>query len=29
MPEFKTREKDFLARGGQFVVPFPQVHFVS
>jgi SAM-dependent methyltransferase len=29
MPEFKTREKEFLARGGQFVVPFPQVHLVS
>lgn len=29
MPEFKVREKDFLARGGQFVVPFPQVHLVS
>ncbi|MBL9130272.1 MAG: class I SAM-dependent methyltransferase [Verrucomicrobiaceae bacterium] len=29
MPEFKTRESDFLARGGKFVVPFPQVHLVG
>ncbi|MBK8090634.1 MAG: class I SAM-dependent methyltransferase [Verrucomicrobiaceae bacterium] len=29
MPEFQTREKDFLARGGKFVVPFPQVHLVG
>lgn len=29
MPEFKIRESEFLARGGQFVVPFPQVHLVG
>lgn len=29
LAEFKTREKDFLDRGGKFVVPFPQVHLVD
>jgi SAM-dependent methyltransferase len=29
MPEFLKREKDFLDRGGKFVVPFPQVHLVG
>lgn len=29
LAEFKTREKDFLDRGGKFVVPFPQVHLVE
>ncbi len=28
LAEFKTRESEFLARGGKFVVPFPQVHLV-
>jgi SAM-dependent methyltransferase len=27
--EFKKREADFLARGGQFVLPLPKVHFVG
>jgi hypothetical protein len=29
MPEFLKREQDFLARGGKFVVPMPQVHLVG
>jgi len=27
--EFKKREKEFLARGGQFVLPMPEVYFVG
>jgi hypothetical protein len=27
--EFKRREKEFLARGGQFVLPMPTVHVVG
>jgi SAM-dependent methyltransferase len=27
--EFKKREREFLKRGGKFVMPMPQVHFVS
>lgn len=27
--EFKKREKEFLARGGQFVLPMPEVRFVG
>jgi SAM-dependent methyltransferase len=27
--EFKKREREFLGRGGKFVMPMPQVHFVS
>jgi hypothetical protein len=27
--EFKQREKEFLARGGQFVLPMPEVRFVG
>ena len=29
LSEFKTREKEFLDRGGKFVVPFPKVHLVD
>jgi SAM-dependent methyltransferase len=29
MAEFKTRETEFLKRGGQFVIPMPTVHFIS
>jgi len=29
LPEFKTREMEFLQRGGQFVVPMPKVHLVG
>ncbi len=29
MDEFKKREKDFLARGGKFVLPMPEVTLVS
>lgn len=29
MDEFKQRESEFLARGGQFVVPMPEVHFIG
>ncbi|HLX96496.1 MAG TPA: class I SAM-dependent methyltransferase [Verrucomicrobiae bacterium] len=27
--EFKKRERDFLERGGQFVLPMPKVHFIG
>jgi SAM-dependent methyltransferase len=27
--EFKKRERDFLNRGGKFVMPMPQVHFIG
>jgi SAM-dependent methyltransferase len=27
--EFKKREREFLGRGGKFVIPMPQVHFIS
>ena len=27
--EFKRRETEFLGRGGQFIVPLPEVHFVG
>jgi len=27
--EFKKREREFLGRGGKFVMPMPQVHFVG
>ncbi|MGH7951208.1 MAG: class I SAM-dependent methyltransferase [Limisphaerales bacterium] len=27
--EFKKREREFLARGGKFVMPMPQVHFIG
>jgi hypothetical protein len=29
LDEFKLREKDFLARGGRFIVPIPKVELVS
>ncbi len=29
MPEFKTRETEFLARGGKFVAPMPTVHMIG
>jgi NDP-4-keto-2,6-dideoxyhexose 3-C-methyltransferase len=29
LDEFREREKEFLARGGQFIVPFPEVRFVG
>jgi NDP-4-keto-2,6-dideoxyhexose 3-C-methyltransferase len=29
MKEFKEREKEFLDRGGQFIVPVPQVKIVG
>jgi hypothetical protein len=29
MDEFKQREKEFLARGGKFVLPMPEVHLVG
>lgn len=29
MEEFKKRERDFLQRGGQFVLPMPKVHFIG
>ena len=29
MPEFIKRETDFLARGGKFIVPMPQVHLIG
>ena len=29
MNEFREREREFLERGGQFIVPLPEVHFIG